>query len=246
VSVVQATVDHIKATEKNVTRFIAMTHIGYDKDIELAQKTRGVHLIVGGHSHTLLGSMEGATGPYPTIEKNLDGEEVFIVTSYRWGEYLGYIDVAFDSAGRIVKYTGGPVHLTNQTEQEPKLQAQIKSWRGPFEKFAAEVVGSSDVVLGENAPCVDPSGVNITNSILQIRASANLVNAFSATSWPTLSWTTALVGLMEHLSMVAVSVPLSMLDRSLEDKLSLLSLSVTPSLTSSSLESSSGKYSKVS
>lgn len=35
----QATVDHIKATE-NITRIIAMTHIGYDKDIELAQKTK--------------------------------------------------------------------------------------------------------------------------------------------------------------------------------------------------------------
>lgn len=60
-----------------------MTHIGYDKDIELAKKTRGVHLILGGHSHTLLGDMEGAEGKYPTIEKNLDGEEVFIVTAYR-------------------------------------------------------------------------------------------------------------------------------------------------------------------
>lgn len=35
----QATVDHIKATE-NITRIIAMTHIGYDKDIDLAQKTK--------------------------------------------------------------------------------------------------------------------------------------------------------------------------------------------------------------
>jgi 5'-nucleotidase len=125
-----------------------MTHIGYDKDIELAKKTRGVHLIVGGHSHTLLGSMEGAEGPYPTIEKNLDGEEVFVVTSFRWGEYLGYIDVAFDPAGKIVAYTGGPIHLTNQTEQDAGLQKQIKEWRGPFEAFAAQVVGKSDVTLG--------------------------------------------------------------------------------------------------
>ena len=35
----QATVDHIKVTE-NITRIIAMTHIGYEKDIELAQNTR--------------------------------------------------------------------------------------------------------------------------------------------------------------------------------------------------------------
>lgn len=27
--------------------------------------------------------MDGAEGPYPTIEKNIDGDDVFIVTSYR-------------------------------------------------------------------------------------------------------------------------------------------------------------------
>lgn len=41
----------------------------------LAKSTRNVHLIVGGHSHTLLGDFPGAEGPYPTIEHNLDGEE---------------------------------------------------------------------------------------------------------------------------------------------------------------------------
>lgn len=76
----QATIDRIRA-ETNITRIIAMTHIGYEVDKEMAQKTRGLHLIVGGHSHTPLGDFEGAQGPYPTIETNLDGEEVFVVTA---------------------------------------------------------------------------------------------------------------------------------------------------------------------
>lgn len=42
---VQAAVDELKT--KNITRIIALTHIGYDKDIELAQKTRGVDLVCG-------------------------------------------------------------------------------------------------------------------------------------------------------------------------------------------------------
>jgi 2',3'-cyclic-nucleotide 2'-phosphodiesterase (5'-nucleotidase family) len=125
-----------------------MTHIGYEKDIELAQKTRGVHLIVGGHSHSLLGPYKDAEGPYPTITRNLDGEEVFVVTSHRWGEHLGYIDVAYDPQGRIVAYTGGPIHLTNETAQDKDLQKQIKEWRAPFEEYANQVVGYSEVVLG--------------------------------------------------------------------------------------------------
>lgn len=81
IDTMQATIDKIYAST-NVTRIIAMTHIGYEVDKEMAQKTRGLHLIVGGHSHTPLGSFEGAQGPYPTIETNLDGEEVFVVTAF--------------------------------------------------------------------------------------------------------------------------------------------------------------------
>lgn len=78
---IQRTVDLVKATQ-NVTRIVALTHIGYEADIEMAKKTKGIHLIIGAHSHTLLGDMEGAEGKYPTIETNEDGDEVFIVTAY--------------------------------------------------------------------------------------------------------------------------------------------------------------------
>ncbi|KAF4815461.1 5'-nucleotidase [Colletotrichum tropicale] len=148
VSTVQSTIDHIKSTT-NITRIAALTHIGYEEDQKLAEQTTGLYLIMGGHSHTLLGSMEDAEGPYPTIKQNKDGDDVFIVTAYRWGEYVGYIDVTYDAEGKVLAYHGGPIHLTNTTEQDPELQAQIESWRGPFEAFAAEVVGVSNVELDQ-------------------------------------------------------------------------------------------------
>ncbi|KAF1970021.1 5`-nucleotidase protein-like protein [Bimuria novae-zelandiae CBS 107.79] len=148
VEAVQNAIDEIKATT-NITRIAAITHIGYDKDQELAALTSGLQLIMGGHSHTLLGNMTGAEGSYPTITTNKDGDEVFIVTAYRWGEYVGYIDVTYDAAGKILAYHGAPIHITNTTKQDPELQAQIKAWRGPFEEFAAEVLGVSNVVLDQ-------------------------------------------------------------------------------------------------
>ena len=148
VEAVQNAIDEIKATT-NITRIAAITHIGYDKDQELAEKTTGLQLIMGGHSHTLLGDMDKAEGKYPTIKKNKDGEEVFIVTAYRWGEYVGYIDVTYDASGKILAYHGAPIHMTNTTEQDEKLQAEIDQWRKPFEAFAAQVVGKSDVELDQ-------------------------------------------------------------------------------------------------
>ncbi|KAH6705200.1 5'-nucleotidase protein-like protein [Leptodontidium sp. MPI-SDFR-AT-0119] len=145
---VQNTIDLIKSTT-NITRIAAITHIGYEEDQKLAEATTGLQLIMGGHSHTPLGNFTGAVGEYPTIKTNKDGDEVFIVTAYRWGEYLGYIDVTYDPSGKILAYHGAPIHLTNTTEQDPELQAQISSWRGPFEAFAAEEVGLSNVELDQ-------------------------------------------------------------------------------------------------
>jgi 5'-nucleotidase len=148
VAAVQASIDEIRSTT-NITRIAAITHIGYEEDKRLAQETSGLQLILGGHSHTLLGDIEGAEGPYPTIETNKDGDEVFIVTAYRWGEYLGYIDVTYDAEGKILAYHGAPIHLTNSTKQDEGLQAQIDEWRGPFEEFAAQEVGNSNIVLDQ-------------------------------------------------------------------------------------------------
>jgi len=93
--------------------------------------------------------MEDAKGKYPTIVENQDGDEVFIVTSYRWGEYVGYIDVTYDPQGKILAYHGAPIHLTNTTEQDEDLQREIDAWRVPFEEFAAEVLGTSNVELDQ-------------------------------------------------------------------------------------------------
>lgn len=149
IAAVQASIDEIRSTT-NITRIAAITHIGYEVDKRLAQETTGLQLIIGGHSHTLLGDMEGAEGKYPTIETNKDGDEVFIVTAYRWGEYLGYIDVTYDPNGKILAYHGAPIHLTNITEQDEDLQEQINEWRVPFEAFAAQEVGTTNVVLDQS------------------------------------------------------------------------------------------------
>ncbi|ORY10933.1 Metallo-dependent phosphatase-like protein [Clohesyomyces aquaticus] len=148
VEAVQQTVNHIRSTT-NINRIAAITHIGYDEDQALAQNTTGLYLIMGGHSHTLLGDMEDAEGKYPTIVKNKDGEEVFIVTAYRWGEYVGCIDVTYDAEGKILAYRGAPIHITNTTAQDEDLQKQIEGWRGPFEEFAAEVLGKAEVTLDQ-------------------------------------------------------------------------------------------------
>ncbi|MBR4755440.1 MAG: metallophosphoesterase [Bacteroidales bacterium] len=68
---------------------IALTHIGYEgepyTDFMLVRNTRGLDMVVGGHSHTFIDK--------PAYEKNLDGEPVPIVQDGCWGLEMGNMKV---------------------------------------------------------------------------------------------------------------------------------------------------------
>lgn len=72
---------------------IALTHIGYSgypnqlSDINLAQKTENVDIIIGGHSHTFLKSEK--------IYKNRAGKDVVIVQAGAQGEYVGCLEIEY-------------------------------------------------------------------------------------------------------------------------------------------------------
>ncbi|KAG5999600.1 hypothetical protein E4U43_001976 [Claviceps pusilla] len=147
---IQRAIYEIRNTTK-VKRIVALTHIGYEVDKKLAEQTEGLSLVIGGHSHTLLGSMDKAEGKYPTIVRDKSGHEVFVVTAYRWGEYIGSIDLTFDEDGRALSYHGAPIHMDNTTDLNEDLEKDITAWRAPFEKYAGEVIGSAKNVLDQTA-----------------------------------------------------------------------------------------------
>lgn len=146
---VQAAIDEIR-NKHGIKRIVALTHIGYEEDKELAKNTTGLYLILGGHSHSKLGNDEGAVGPYPTTVKNKDGEEVFIGQAWRWSEHLGHINVRFDADGKVVDYVGGPIHLTNDLPKNHTTQARIDVWNMEIEKEAAVIVGRAEVELDQS------------------------------------------------------------------------------------------------
>lgn len=103
--------------ERGINKIILLTHVGLDFDKRLAAEVPGVDLIVGGHSHTLLGKSGNADftpfglraeGPYPVKVNGPDGQPVYIVTAWKWSQVLGRLDVSFDDDGRIVKTSASP------------------------------------------------------------------------------------------------------------------------------------------
>lgn len=60
------------------------------------------------------------------------------------------MDVIFDSEGKIIEYVGAPIHMDNTTSQDTELQADVESWRGPFESYAAQVVATTVGTLDQS------------------------------------------------------------------------------------------------
>ncbi|WP_419785582.1 bifunctional metallophosphatase/5'-nucleotidase [Pseudodesulfovibrio sp.] len=109
-------------TKQGVNKIILLTHVGYAEDQQLAAEVHGVDVIVGGHSHTLLGehgqSYFGvvglhASGPYPTVVKGADGNPVYVVTAWEWSRVLGRLDLTFDREGRVTSAVPRPLLLVD-------------------------------------------------------------------------------------------------------------------------------------
>ncbi len=94
---------------QGVNKIIALAHLGYQEELELAEEVPEIDIVVGGHSHTPLrpqgdtrplGVMAG--GPYPTLVERPGGSPALVVTAWEWGKWLGDISVGFDAAGNVI------------------------------------------------------------------------------------------------------------------------------------------------
>ncbi len=103
-------------TAQGVNKIVLLSHLGYREDLKLAAAVSGIDIIVGGHSHTQLGSKAGLAaiglvpdGPYPTEVLAPDGGRVLVLQAWKWGQMLGRLNASFDADGRITGYAANPV-----------------------------------------------------------------------------------------------------------------------------------------
>ncbi|MBL8561344.1 MAG: 5'-nucleotidase C-terminal domain-containing protein [Gemmobacter sp.] len=133
-----------------VTKIVALTHVGYKRDQEIAAAVPGIDAIVGGHSHTLLSNTdEKAAGPYPTMVG-----AVPVVTAYAYSKYLGHLTLTFDDSGVLKEAKGEPILLDQSVPPDPTLEARIKELAGPIQALKAQVVAeTAEAIDGSREAC---------------------------------------------------------------------------------------------
>ena len=142
----QATVAALQGM--GVNKIVALTHIGYEYDQALAAAVSGIDVIVGGHSHTPLGTMPGALGDYPTVVNSPAAEPVLIVSAWEWGKYLGRLDVTFDAMGVVQSYNGAPILIDASIPEDPAIAADVAVFYEPVAQLANTVIGADRTAAG--------------------------------------------------------------------------------------------------
>ncbi|MCA0919200.1 bifunctional metallophosphatase/5'-nucleotidase [Pseudooceanicola nanhaiensis] len=144
---VQGEVD--KLTAEGVNKIIVLSHSGYGVDKTVAEKTTGVDVIVGGHTNTLLGDMDGAEGPYPTMVG-----DTAIVSAYAYGKFLGELNVTFDDEGKLIEASGQPLIMDAAVTEDDAVKARIAEAAAPLEEIRNKVVAeAAEAIDGERGSC---------------------------------------------------------------------------------------------
>ncbi|XP_028578749.2 5'-nucleotidase [Podarcis muralis] len=157
VTALQPQVD--KLITLGVNKIIALGHSGFTVDKNIAQKVRGVDVVVGGHTNTFLytgtpPSNDIPAGKYPFTVKSDDGRDVPVVQAYAFGKYLGYLNVVFNDKGDVIRASGNPILLNSSIPEAEDVKAEVDKMHLQLQNYSSREIGKTIVYLnGTSQAC---------------------------------------------------------------------------------------------
>ena len=139
--------------ERGADYVIAVTHIGYIEDVEptdinLAAKTEGIDLIIGGHSHSLILPDTPQTEKYHWKHVNAVGDTVYVVQAGSRGAYLGQITLDMDKGS--TDYCVITVDERLDSQVDSSLVKKIDVYRNAVDSIMHVGVGTAVRRLGKD------------------------------------------------------------------------------------------------
>jgi 5'-nucleotidase len=150
---ITAAVEDLK--KQGINKIIALTHVGYPRDVAAIAKIPDVDVVVGGHSHSLLSNTDPkAEGPYPTLVDNPGGYKVPVVQAASYSKYLGDIVIDFDDNGVVKSAKGDPILIDSSFTPDQAVVARVQELAKPIEEMRKKVIGASESPInGDRTVC---------------------------------------------------------------------------------------------
>lgn len=104
----------LELNSQGINKIIVLSQLGYTGDVELARSAAGIDVIIGGHSHTFMGSQDfeqvglQPDMPYPMEVQGPGGDRVLIVQAWENNQLLGQLKLDFNEKGQITAHQGHP------------------------------------------------------------------------------------------------------------------------------------------
>lgn len=130
---------------------VALTHLGYDEDLRLAEAVPGLDLVVGGHSHT------------EVIEPARAGTAI-ITQAKSYGEFLGRLDLTIDD-GRITAYDYRLIPMDANAPVDQRVATIVEEYAAQLQEAMKQVVGHTTVFLDGEREHVRSQETNLGNVI---------------------------------------------------------------------------------
>ncbi len=146
VATTTAAVEELK--KQGVDKIIALTHVGYPRDLAAIAKIPDVDVVVGGHSHSLLSNTdEKAEGPYPTMVDNPGGYKVPVVQAGSYSKYLGDLVVTFDDKGVVKAAKGDPILVDSSIKPDQSVLTRVAELAKPIEELRSKIIGKTEAPI---------------------------------------------------------------------------------------------------
>ncbi|WP_445399803.1 bifunctional metallophosphatase/5'-nucleotidase [Zobellella sp. An-6] len=146
--------------EQGVKHIIAITHLGLERDQRLAKEVNGIDLIVGGHSHSLLGDFRNLgweqNEPYARVFTNQDGRgKTCVVQAGQYAQAMGRVEVTLSPDGQLLRCEGGNTLLSDNAFFRDIRRAEQHRLAGQdAERVAAYIEAQPNIALVEEDPAL--------------------------------------------------------------------------------------------
>jgi 2',3'-cyclic-nucleotide 2'-phosphodiesterase (5'-nucleotidase family) len=134
---------------------IGLTHMGVESDINLAEKTKGFDVIVGGHDHVRPNQYCRTVKKVPICQTPLNGE------------YLGRLD--FEMDGRKIKYLGSKlIELTQDIKEDQQIASLVAGYSKSISAKYDKPIGVAKTNFSRNQGQENPMGDLVTDAMRSV------------------------------------------------------------------------------
>ena len=154
---------------------VALTHVAFDEDVELAKKVKGIHLILGGHEHVAYAYYGNDVNDVLVLKVGMDAEMLGVVT----------LPVERGAQGKVkVKAPSWNVLQVQDLPPSPPVEAIVQRYAAQEATFTKATIGTTRVPLNTIEALVRgieiPMGDVIADAMRQgTHAEVGLIHGFN-------------------------------------------------------------------